>query len=84
MGSLEPGKFADFLVVDPRSPDIGPLWHPIDNYVLSMTTRNLKAVYTGGKLVSAEGVSTNPLAAEASAKVHEALPRLVAESGWPA
>ena len=84
VGSLEPGKFADFLVVDPRSPDIGPLWHPIDNYVLSMTTRNLKAVYTGGKLVSAEGVSTNPLAAEASAKVHEALPRLVAESGWPA
>lgn len=43
--------------------------------VLAMEPRNLKAVYVGGRLVSADGgVSTNPLAEEASAKVHE-LPR---------
>lgn len=84
VGSLEPGKFADFLVVDPRSPDIGPLWHPIDNYVLACGLRNLKQVYVGGKLVNDAGVSTNPLAVEASAKVHEQLPALAAEHGWPA
>lgn len=83
VGSLEPGKFADFVVVDPRSPDIGPLWHPIDNYVLSTSLRNLKRVYVGGELVSENGVSTNPLAAEATAKVHE-LPALAARVGWPA
>ena len=77
VGSLEVGKFGDFVVVDPRMPDIGPLWHPVRSYVLAMSPRNLKAVYVGGLLVSAEGgVSTNPLAEEASARVHE-LPAVV-------
>lgn len=84
VGSLEPGKFADFVVVDPRSPDIGPLWHPIDNYVLSSSLRNLKRVYVGGELVNENGVSTNPLATEASAKIHEQLPAVAAQHGWPA
>ncbi|CAN5220338.1 8-oxoguanine deaminase [soil metagenome] len=84
VGSLEPGKFADFVVVDPRSPDVGPLWHPVDNYVLSMSLRNLKQVYVGGELVNENGTSTNPLAPEATAKVHEQLPALAAQHGWPA
>jgi len=84
VGSLEPGKYADFVVVDPRSPDIGPLWHPIDNYVLACGLRNLKQVYVGGELVNESGVSTNPLAAEASAKLHETLPALARRVGWPA
>ncbi len=83
VGSLEAGKFADFLVVDPRRPDIGPLWHPIDNYVLSCGPRNLRAVYVGGELVNRDGVSTNPLAEEASARLHEQLPALAREVGWP-
>lgn len=83
VGSLEPGKFADFLVVDPRKPDIGPLWHPLDNYVLSCGLRNLSRVYVGGQLVSEHGVSTNPLAAEASARLHEQLPAVAAIHGWP-
>jgi cytosine/adenosine deaminase-related metal-dependent hydrolase len=84
VGSLEAGKFADFVVVDPRSPDIGPLWHPIDNYVLACGLRNLKKVFVGGTLVNENGVSTNPLAAEASAKLHEQLPALAHRVGWPA
>ncbi len=84
VGSLEPGKHADFVVVDPRRPDIGPLWHPLESYVLAMSLRNLKQVYVGGRLVSENGISTNPLAAEATAKVHEQLPSLAARYGWPA
>jgi 5-methylthioadenosine/S-adenosylhomocysteine deaminase len=83
VGSLEVGKFADFVVVDPRSPDVGPLWHPVRSYVLAMSPRNLKAVYVGGRLVDAAGVSTNPLAAEASAKVHELPAALVPHRGHP-
>jgi len=84
VGSLEPGKFADFVIVDPRDPDVGPLWHPLDTYVLSSSLRNLKAVYVGGVLQHDGRASTNPLAAEATAKVHEGLPRVAAQHGWPA
>jgi len=84
VGSLEPGKYADFLVVDPRQPDLGPLWHPLDSYVLSSSLRNLTAVYVGGVLQHDGRRSTNPLAAEASAKVHELLPRIAAQHGHPA
>ena len=52
VGSLEPGKFADFLVVDPRSPDTGPLHDALATYVLACGLRNLKQVYVGGKLVA--------------------------------
>ncbi len=83
VGSLEVGKFADFVVVDPRMPDVGPLWHPVRSYVLAMSPRNLKAVYVGGRLVSESGVSTNPLAAEASAKVHELPASVIPLRGHP-
>ena len=76
VGSLEVGKFADFVVVDPRHPDVGPLWSPVRSYVLACSLRNLKQVYVGGVLVSDDGVSTNPLAAEASARIHADLPVL--------
>jgi cytosine/adenosine deaminase-related metal-dependent hydrolase len=84
VGSLEPGKFADFLIVDPRRPDLGPLWHPLDSYVLASSLRNLTAVYVGGVLQHDGVASTNALAAEAEAKLHERLPRIAAHHGWPA
>ncbi|MBZ5738448.1 amidohydrolase family protein [Nocardioides mangrovi] len=84
VGSLEVGKLADFVVVDPAAPDVGPLWHPVRSYVLACGLRNLKRVYVGGRLVSREGVSTSPLAAEASRKVREVLGALAREHGWPA
>jgi 5-methylthioadenosine/S-adenosylhomocysteine deaminase len=83
VGSLEVGKFADFVVVDPRRPDVGPLWHPVRSYVLSMTPRNLRQVYVGGVLVNDDAVSTNPLAEEASARLHSDLPALAARIGHP-
>lgn len=52
VGSLEPGKFADFLVVDPRSPDSGPVHDAVATYVYACSLRNLKRVYVGGKLVA--------------------------------
>ena len=84
VGSLEEGKYADFVVVDPRRPDVGPLWHPVRNYVLSCGPRNLRAVYVGGECVVDDGVSTNPLAAEASHRIHEDLPKVAARVGRPA
>lgn len=51
VGSLEVGKYADFLVVDPRSPDTGPVYDPLATYVLASSLRNLKQVWVGGKLL---------------------------------
>jgi len=52
VGSLERGKFADFLIVDYRNPDTGPLHDPVATYVLACGLRNLKQVYVGGRLVA--------------------------------
>ncbi|MCY4213556.1 MAG: amidohydrolase family protein [Gammaproteobacteria bacterium] len=52
VGSLAPGKFADFLLVDMRSPDTGPLYDPLASYVLAASLRNLKQVYVGGAQVT--------------------------------
>jgi len=76
VGSLEPGKFADFVIVDPRSPDIGPLWEPMSSYVLACGLRNLKKVYVGGVLRSVSGDAIDPLAAEASRQIHRILPEI--------
>jgi cytosine/adenosine deaminase-related metal-dependent hydrolase len=73
VGSLEVGKYADFLIVDPSDPDTGPVWNPIGTYVLACGLRNLKAVYVGGQCVSRDGRSTNPRAAEASRELHARL-----------
>src|SRR5262249_39673039 len=78
VGSLEPGKYADFLVVDPRAPDLGPLGDPVASYVLACGLRNLKAVYVGGRCVSRDGVSEHPLAARASEELHARLGRIAA------
>ena len=76
VGSLEVGKFADFVVVDPRQPDTGPLWDPVASYVLASSLRNLKAVYVGGRCVNREGVSRYPQAARASDELHARLGRI--------
>jgi cytosine/adenosine deaminase-related metal-dependent hydrolase len=52
VGSLEVGKFADFLLVDLRDPDTGPIHEALASYVLASSLRNLKQVYVGGRLVA--------------------------------
>lgn len=54
VGSLEAGKYADFLVVDLRNPDTGPIYDVLASYVLAGSLRNLEAVYVGGQLVADE------------------------------
>lgn len=52
VGTLTVGKWADFLVVDPRLPDTGPLHDPVATYVLACGLRNLQQVYVGGVKVA--------------------------------
>lgn len=73
VGSLSSGKFADFLVVNPRSPDTGPVWNPWGTYVLACGLRNLKQVWIGGKLVSSDGVATGIDQSRVSDELHSRL-----------
>lgn len=81
VGSLEVGKYADFLVVDPRHPDTGPVWDPIGTYVLGCGLRNLKQVWVGGKLVSQDGVIVHRDGTEASRQLHDRLRRIARDHG---
>ncbi|MFD0308163.1 amidohydrolase family protein [Streptomyces sp. NPDC127119] len=84
IGSLEPGKFADFLVVDPADPDTGPVWDAYAGYVLACGPRNLKEVYVGGRRVVADGRPAHPLAADATAETHARTARAAHDRGLPA
>jgi 5-methylthioadenosine/S-adenosylhomocysteine deaminase len=75
VGSLEVGKYADFLVVDPRRPDTGPVWDAYGTYVLASSLRNLKQVWVGGRLVSEDGVIVHVDADDVSAQVHDRVAR---------
>ncbi len=55
VGSLTKGKFADFLVLNPLAPDIGPLFDVIASVVMCCSSRNLTAVYVGGNGVYRDG-----------------------------
>jgi cytosine/adenosine deaminase-related metal-dependent hydrolase len=79
VGSLQPGLFADFLIVDPLSPDIGPVWNPVASYVLACGLRNLKSVYVGGELRAQDGRILSPLGREATRQVHQRLQRIAAQ-----
>jgi 5-methylthioadenosine/S-adenosylhomocysteine deaminase len=48
LGSLEPGKYADFLVVDPKR--FGTVFDPYASLVLVAGERDLERVYVGGDL----------------------------------
>jgi cytosine/adenosine deaminase-related metal-dependent hydrolase len=48
LGSLEPGKFADFLVVDPKR--FGTVFDPYASLVLVAGEQDLERVYVGGEL----------------------------------
>jgi 5-methylthioadenosine/S-adenosylhomocysteine deaminase len=81
IGSLEPGKFADFVVVDHRSPSTGPVWDVLATYVLACGLRNLRQVYVGGRLVSVDGRCMSPLADRADAELEERITVAAAGAG---
>lgn len=83
VGSLEVGKYADFVVVDPRKPDTGPIWDVYGTYVLACGLRNMSHVFVGGHCESLRGESTNVLAADSVAELHARITKGSVEVGIP-
>jgi cytosine/adenosine deaminase-related metal-dependent hydrolase len=49
LGSLEPGKRADFVVVDLSDPAVQPVYDPIAAMVYSASRHNVRATFIGGR-----------------------------------
>jgi 5-methylthioadenosine/S-adenosylhomocysteine deaminase len=54
LGSLEPGKRADFVVVDLSRAATQPVYDPIETMVYSASRADVKATFIGGKEVSVD------------------------------
>ena len=55
VGSLKPGKYADFLIVDLGSPDTGPIYDLYGSLVFAASFPNISQIYVGGELVAEHG-----------------------------
>jgi 5-methylthioadenosine/S-adenosylhomocysteine deaminase len=55
VGTLTPGKYADFLVIDPAEMDTGPVSDVYATLVFACKISNLERVYVGGSLVTERG-----------------------------
>jgi 5-methylthioadenosine/S-adenosylhomocysteine deaminase len=55
VGTLLPGKYADFLVVDPANIDTGPVTDLYATLVFACKISNLERVYVGGDFVVERG-----------------------------
>jgi cytosine/adenosine deaminase-related metal-dependent hydrolase len=75
VGSLEAGKFADFLLVDPTQPDTGPVYDPYATLVFVCNNSNVDTVFVGGEAVVKRG---QPLKFDAAAVAREAKARVAA------
>jgi cytosine/adenosine deaminase-related metal-dependent hydrolase len=83
VGSLEVGKYADFVVVDPRRPDTGPVWDAYGTYVLACGLRNLRRVYVGGQLVSLDATIVHTDSEAVSDEVHRRMATLAGQAPGP-
>lgn len=76
VGSLEAGKYADFLVIDPAAMDRAPVQDPYATLVFACNNANLQAVYVGGELVSEAGRLTRHDFSNVQKQLHERVARI--------
>lgn len=55
VGSLEVGKWADFLIINPSHPVTGAIFDPIATLVLACSSANIEGVYVAGSVVVHNG-----------------------------
>jgi 5-methylthioadenosine/S-adenosylhomocysteine deaminase len=58
VGSIEPGKDADLVVVDTRTPRLTPLYHPESHLVYAAARADVRDVYVRGRCLVRGGAPT--------------------------
>ena len=77
-GSIEPGKRADLLIVDPRVPFTGPVKDVAATLVFACSAANIDQVYVGGVLVVQDGMPAGHDVAAIAADVEARVARITA------
>ena len=83
VGTLEKGKFADFLIIDPHKIETGPVDDPYAALVLACDVANIEKVYVGARLVVEGGNCLNPDYAHANSEVQSRMARIRASLRAP-
>jgi 5-methylthioadenosine/S-adenosylhomocysteine deaminase len=78
IGSLEPGKFADMILVDLKRPHAVPVFDPVTHLVYSMAKSDVRHVFVGGEQVVRDGVLTRHDIGETIAAVEHLAPKIAA------
>jgi 5-methylthioadenosine/S-adenosylhomocysteine deaminase len=78
LGSLEPGKLADMLLVDLGRPHAAPLFDPRTHLVFSCAKADVRHVFVGGRQVVRDGVPLRVDQPGMLAEVAALVPRIAA------
>jgi 5-methylthioadenosine/S-adenosylhomocysteine deaminase len=78
LGSLEPGKQADMILIDLRRPHAAPLFDPLTHLVYSTSKSDVRHVFVGGRQVVRDGALTRHDIADTLAEVAALAPRIAA------
>jgi 5-methylthioadenosine/S-adenosylhomocysteine deaminase len=55
IGSLEPGKQADIIILDTRKPHLVPMYHPVSQLVYAARGSDVETVVINGRIVMEQG-----------------------------
>lgn len=78
IGSLEPGKFADMILIDAKRPHAVPVFNPITHLVYSTAKSDVRQVFVGGRQVVRDGKLTRHPVEDTIAAVEALAPRIAA------
>lgn len=80
-GSLEPGRKADFIIIDPERPALTPRQTLVSNLVYSSDPGAVRDVYVGGERIVRDGVHQRLSFDEVLAGANEAMARVLERTG---
>ena len=78
IGSLEPGKLADMILIDLRRPHAVPMFDPMTHIVYSTAKSDVRHVFVGGRQVVKDGALTRLAIGDVLDEVEALAPRIAA------
>lgn len=78
IGSLEPGKFADMILIDTKRPHAVPVFDPVTHLVYSTAKSDVRHVFVAGDQVVRDGVLVRHDIGETITAVERLAPRIAA------